>query len=113
MRAGVLGAGVERTSVKMKESGVPVNLLFFTTKSKVIVQLTLQTPRTNRFRRALPPPGSRDHLRLAEGGALPYKGAEHCPGFSLQRTSVKMKESGVPVKLLIFVLIQFCFRVPI
>ena len=53
-------------------------------KSKVAVQSTLLTPRPNRFTRALPPRGSRDLLRLAEGGALPYEGARHCPGFSLQ-----------------------------
>ena len=50
----------------------------FTTKTKVAVQLTLLTPRTNRFTRAFPPRGSRDHLRLAESGALPYRGARHC-----------------------------------
>jgi len=37
----------------------------------------------NRVTRALPLRGSRDLLRLAEGGALPYEGAGHCPGFSL------------------------------
>jgi hypothetical protein len=31
------------------------------------------------FTRALPPRGNRDPRRLAEGGALPYKGARHCP----------------------------------
>ena len=39
----------------------------FMTKSKVVVQSTLLTPRPNRFTRALPPRGSRDPLRLAEG----------------------------------------------
>ena len=43
----------------------------FTTKLKVVVQSTLLTPRTNCFKRALPPRRSRDPLRLAEGGALP------------------------------------------
>ena len=54
-----------------------------TTKPNVVVQSTLLTPRPIRFTRALPPRGSRDPLRLAEGGALPYQGARHCPGFSL------------------------------
>ena len=54
----------------------------FTTKSKVVVQSTLLTLRPNRFTGALPPRGSRYPLRLAEGGALPYEGARHCPGFS-------------------------------
>ena len=45
-----------------------------TTKSYVIVQSTLLTPITNCFARALPLRGSRDPLRLAEGGALPYRG---------------------------------------
>ena len=59
----------------------------FTAKSKVVVQSTLHTPRPNRFTRALPPRGSRDPLRVAEGGALPYEGARHCPGFSLPARS--------------------------
>ena len=42
------------------------------------------TPRPNNFTRALPLRGSRDPLRLEEGGALPYEGARHCPGFALQ-----------------------------
>ena len=53
------------------------------TQSKSVVQSTLLTPRPNRFTRALPPLGSRDPPCLAEGGALPYKRARHCPGFSL------------------------------
>jgi len=57
-----------------------------TTKPNVTVQLTLLTPRTNRFKRTLPPRGSRDPLRLAEGGALPCKGARaslfHAPLYS-------------------------------
>ena len=57
----------------------------FTTESKVDVQSTLVTPRFNHFTSALPFRGSRDPLRLVEGGALPYKGARHCPGFSLGR----------------------------
>jgi len=60
-----------------RESEAPVQ-----TKSKVVVQSTLLTPRPDRFTRALPPRGSRDPLRLAEGGALPYEGARYCPGFS-------------------------------
>ena len=59
----------------------------FTTKSKVIVQSTSLTPRPNRFTRALPPRGSRDPLRLADGGALPYQGARHCPGFETRDPS--------------------------
>ena len=55
----------------------------FTTESKVVVLSTVLTPRTNRFTRALPPHGSSDPLRLAEGGALPCKGARHCLGFSI------------------------------
>jgi len=58
-------------------------LVTLQTKSKVVVQSTLLTQSPNRFTRALPPRGSRDPLRLAEGGALPYEGARHCPGFSL------------------------------
>ena len=58
-----------------------LNRCHFTTKSKFVVQSTLQTPCTNRFARA--PRGRRDPLRLAQGGALPYKGARHCPDFSL------------------------------
>ena len=57
--------------------------LDFTTKSKVVVKSTLLNPRPNRFTRAVPPIGSRDPFRLSEGGALPYKGARHSPGFSL------------------------------
>ena len=56
--------------------------VYYTKKSGVVVESTLLTPRINRFTRALPPLGSSDPLRLAEGGALPYKGARHCPGFS-------------------------------
>ena len=56
----------------------------FTSKSKVVVQSTLLTQRANRFTRALPSRGSRDPLRFAEGGVLPYKGARQCPGFSLR-----------------------------
>ena len=65
----------------------------FMTKSKVVVQSTLLTPRPNRFTRALPPRGSRDPLRLAEGVyiyiyiALLYESARHCPGFTLSRRS--------------------------
>jgi hypothetical protein len=33
----------------------------------------------------LPPRGSGDSLRVAEGGALPYEGARHCPGFSVRQ----------------------------
>ena len=57
----------------------------FTMESQVVVQSTLLTPKTNRFTRAPPPRGSRDPLRFAEGGTLPYKDARHCPGFSLVR----------------------------
>ena len=32
--------------------------------------------------RGCPVRGSRDPLGLAGGGALPYEGARHCPGFS-------------------------------
>ena len=56
--------------------------LVFTTKSKVVVQSTVLTPRPNRFMRAIHPRGSRDPLRLAEGGTLRYAGARHYPGFS-------------------------------
>jgi len=56
----------------------------FTTKSKVVVQSTLLSPRTNHFTKAFPPRGNRDPLLLAVGGTLPYEGARHCPGFSLQ-----------------------------
>jgi len=62
--------------------------VFFTTKTKVVVQSTLPT----RFTRALPPRGSRDPLRVAEGGTLPYEGARHCPGFSL--VSARLLKSG-------------------
>jgi len=44
----------------------------FTTKSKVVVQSILLTIGTNHFTRGLPPGGSRDPLRVAEGGALSY-----------------------------------------
>ena len=71
----------------------------FTTKSKVVIQSTLLTPTTNRFARALPPRGSRDPLRLAEGGALPYKGARHCPDFSLWSNEWGLQGSGVGDKL--------------
>ena len=37
---------------------------------------------TDSVSRELPPRGSREPPRLAEGGALPYEGARHCPGFS-------------------------------
>ena len=50
---------------------------YFTMKSKGVVQSTLLTPGPNRFTRALHPRGNRDPLRLAEGGALPCKGARH------------------------------------
>ena len=59
------------------------------TKSKVVVQSTLPTPRPNRFTRGLPPRGSRDPFRLAEGGALPYEGDRHCPGFSFENKEEK------------------------
>ena len=52
-----------------------------TTKSKVVVQSTLLTLRPNRCTQGLPLRGSRDPLRSAEGGAPPYEGARHCPGF--------------------------------
>ena len=43
----------------------------------------LQDPTVSLVKREPPPCGSRDPLRLAEGGTLPYDGARHCPGFSL------------------------------
>ena len=52
---------------------------------KVVVQSTLLTPRLNRFTRALPPYGSRDPPRFAEGGALPYEGDRHCLGLPLSQ----------------------------
>ena len=57
--------------------------------SKVVVQSILQTPRLNRFSREERNPfrGSRDHLRLAEGGALPYEGDRHCRGVWCPSTS--------------------------
>ena len=63
----------------------------FTTKSQFAVQSTLQTPRPNRFTRALPPRGSRDLLRLAEGGALSYEGARHRPFLGTARASLFAK----------------------
>ena len=53
----------------------------FTTKSNIAVQSTLLTPRPKRSTRALPARGNKDPPRLAEGGALPYEGARHCPIF--------------------------------
>ena len=55
---------------------------------KVIAQSALLTPRNDRLTNALPPRGSKDALRLAEGSALPYEGARHCPGFSRRRREV-------------------------
>ena len=53
----------------------------FTMKSKAVAQSTLLTSTPNHLTRALPPRGSREPLRLAEGGALPCEVARHCPGF--------------------------------
>ena len=66
-----------------------------TTKYKVVVQSTLLTSRPNRFTRALRPRSSRDPLRLAEGGALPYEGAGHCPGFSLGKLYRQTRDLGL------------------
>ena len=67
-----------------------VHLRFcFTPKSKVVVK----SPRPNT--KALPPRGSRDLPRLAEGGALPYEGARHCPGFSLRRLFLPHVRQGL------------------
>ena len=65
------------------------------TKSKAVVQSTLLAPRPNRFTTALPPRGSRDPRRLAEGGALLYEGARHCPSFSLRASKSKVISANV------------------
>ena len=74
--------------------GFSLGLCDSTTQSKVVVRSTLLTLRTYRFARALPPRGSRDPLRSAEGGVLPYKGAIHCPGFSLRFCEISLLAVG-------------------
>ena len=78
----IIIVGIDRHQRRDSPHLQATEISIFVTQSKVVAQSTLLTPRTKRFTRSLPPCGSRDPLRLAEGGALPYKGARHCPGFS-------------------------------